>query len=136
MEKYQPYQNTTGGISMGYLRELSNADKHRIIVPVYASSKESEIKIKDKPVGANLLGVRRDYIDGEELKIGAKIFTLVMDGEPEKWGGLFMNIIGVYVLPHSIIKPPPLFTLAPVDQVIEGIRQTCFDVISEFRHII
>lgn len=135
IEKYQPYQNTTGGISMGYLQKISNTDKHKLILRVCVSPKESEIRFKDKPVGANLLGVKIDYIDGEELVSGAKVFTIIMDGEPEKWGSLSMQIKCVYVLPQSIIEPPPQLALAPIDQVVEGIRQTCFDVISEFRYV-
>jgi hypothetical protein len=69
------------------------------------------------------------------LSNGTIILTLVTDGEPEKWKAL-MELKASFAIPKSIIEPPPLFTLAPVDQVLEGIRQTCFDVISEFRYII
>jgi len=132
IEKYQPYQNTTAGISIGYLQKLSNTDKHRIIVPVGIVPREFEAKLK--PEGANILEIQKCYFDGQELSNDTTVLTIVMDGEPQKWNAL-MEFKASFAISNSIIEPPPSFALAPLDQVFEGIRQTCFEVISEFRYI-
>ena len=130
IEKYQPYQTTKVGLTMGYLQKISNTDKHRIIVPVGIAPQEIDAKLK--PKGAKILEDKKEPIDGQELSNGTKLLTLFTDGIPEKWNAS-IGLKVVFIVPRDIVKPPPSYDLAPLDQVFEGIRQTCFSLIYEFK---
>lgn len=131
IERYQPYQNSELGYAIKYLKTLSNTDKHRIIVPVLVSPLGLEAKLR--PVGAHILKLHKDYRDGQELRSGDKILTILMDGKPEKWQAK-MELQAVPVVPHSMIEPPPQYALVTLEKVFEIIQQTCFAIISEFKY--
>jgi hypothetical protein len=118
---------------MLYLRALSNTDKHRIIVPVVVFPEAVEVKAE--PKGARLLSIDRDYILGDALEDGTKLFTVNLEGQSLKDVEMNMQvrISASPAFSTSLIVPPPPYAAVTMEKVMEIISSTCFDILSRFR---
>jgi|SRR5687768_1255446 len=133
IESFQPYHSTEVGRAMLYLRTLSNTDKHRIIVPVVVFPEAVEVKAE--PKGAGLIGIDRDYILGDALENGTKLFTVNLEGQSLKDVEMHMKvrISASPAFSKSLIVPPPPYAAVTMEKVLEIISSTCFDILSRFR---
>jgi len=105
------------------LRNLSDTDKHRIIVPTLVLPQKGNLNAKYE--GAELIQIRNELRFGRQVKKGTKIMTLVLaGGEPGKRKVSMEGIItSMPILPGAII----------LETALNEISATCSEILSEIK---
>lgn len=133
IERYQPYRRSSSGRAMRHLQQLSNIDKHRLILPT-ACYPAGKIDMKIKWEGAELIALKKRMKPGQELKKGTKFLTAVLAQARPGQGKVKMN--GPVPMASGfrpyIIRPPAGDRVVWVYSAIEGIKETCAEVLREF----
>lgn len=131
IERYQPYRRSTKGRAIKYLRNLSDIDKHRVIVPAVIYPHDAKLNIKYR--GGDLIMHEWRVKPGQELKQGTEILRIVLAvsaPEPE------VNVKGTVKLTPSfkpaMARPAPEFTVLGVRYVLGKIKDVCSEILSQF----
>jgi hypothetical protein len=137
VERYQPYRRSPAGRAMRYLQTLSNADKHRLIVPV-ARFPRGKFNLQIKATEAELIAAKKRIEPGEELKIGTKIITAVLaestPGEGKvRMEGTFEPTPGFR---PNMLRPAPGETVVWVDVAIEEAKSVCAEILREIEPLL
>ena len=124
-ERYQPYRRTPVGRVMRTLRNFSDREKHRVIIPVVTIPAASDIEFKAK--GTELVSTVFHFHDGSHVKRGTKIATLTtVGGKPGERAMYVDGMLGVTsMLPGRLVLEPTL----------SAIFDTCTDVLTEFERL-
>ena len=130
-ETYQPYKRSAIGRAMRLLQVLSNLDKHRVVLPTLALPERIEIP-KVTYEDATLIAVEKNVRDGQQIKAGTKLLTLVLafplDGRNRQVG---MNgSLGLWpAFSRSYIKPPKGFHFVGID-ILSDVEHTCNAIVN------
>lgn len=132
IERYQPYRRSTVGRWMRALRNLSDIDKHRLILPTVMLPQRGQFEVKfdwGKVINWELLLKR-----GQAIKPGTKfarcIVAEMVTGQP-----IQMRVKGTIktmpVFPRSYVMPPPGDDAVLIDWLMSGISSTCLEILNE-----
>lgn len=77
VDDFQPYRRTAAGRAMRSLRNLSDTDKHRLLVPALAFPYKVDLKIEVKPPWA-LLGHKELLALHRPVKVGTKLASILL----------------------------------------------------------
>ncbi len=116
---------------MQRLRNLSDIDKHRIIVPTLVLPQAGNLNFKHE--GAELIGTKVDLKFGQEVKKGTKILTLILaGGEPGKRKvSVEGPMTSMPMLPRTLIKPPPREDAVLLEVALNEISDVCSQIIAK-----
>ena len=132
IERHQPYQPTDAGRMMGYLRALSDIDKHRIIIPAPMLPAYGEVNIKYYDWAELILNLDR-YELGQKIKKDTKIHSIVLAGNPPLICLVHVDasttIIPVFLV--ELIKPTPPDDVVDVEFTLDTIAKLCSDILTE-----
>ncbi|MPZ92594.1 MAG: hypothetical protein GEU68_13330 [Actinobacteria bacterium] len=98
-DRYQPYRRTIQGVAMRRLRNLSDIDKHRVIVPTVVLPQVGDLNVHYE--GGELISVRQLMKFGQAARPGLKIMSVTLAGGHP--GGRKVELQGV-------ISSIPIFT--------------------------
>jgi hypothetical protein len=134
IERYQPYRRSTKGRAIRCLRNLSDTDKHRVIIPSFASPTDAEIDLKSE--GGHIIhstGIRLS--SGRQIKKGTRILSVIFAETRPGKGKVRVKDIrmgGCAAFPTWMVRPPPGRDVLPVDTALTDIQAVCTEVINEF----
>lgn len=77
IDDFQPYRRTAAGRAMRTLRNLSDADKHRLLIPAVAFPYKVDLKIEVKPPWT-LVGHKEMLALHRPVKAGTKLASLLL----------------------------------------------------------
>jgi hypothetical protein len=133
IERYQPYRRSTAGRAMRNLRNLSDTDKHRTILPLVTLPQAGNLNIKYE--GAELVGTFVHLKFGREVKKGTKILTLILAGG--EVGKREVSLEGVItsqpIFCRSLLEPPSGTVAVAVEVALNDIRDACEHILSEVK---
>lgn len=131
IERYQPYRRSDYGRAMKYLRNLSDIDKHRIILPV--AILPSKVKLRIEFEGGDPVGPEVWMKSGKQLKEGTEIVRIILAATRENPKVNMKGTIGLtYGLPPAVARPHPPFTALGLGFILESIKNTCTEILSQF----
>jgi hypothetical protein len=127
IERYQPYKRNPFGRAIRALRDLSDMDKHRVIVPAIIAPLAANINIHVAPPAVPIGGGHL-LRDSQRMKLGTKVSTCTILG----------GVIGqreVTVEPRIECYPelPGRLGLEPT---LNAIAATCTQVVSELEALL
>jgi hypothetical protein len=134
IERYQPYRRSSAGRAMKRLRDLTDTDKHRVILPTLVLPQSGDLNLKYE--GAEPVAFIHHLRFGWEIKQGTKIMTLVLaGGEPGKRKvSVEGRVTSTAFFPRSILRPPKGESAVLLEVALNEIRATCEQVRSEIRN--
>jgi hypothetical protein len=124
---YQPYRRTDNGRAIRHLQRLSNADKHRAIVPsvVFPIINVNEVT----PIGGGVvMGFTNPVRVDRELKPGTDLFTVILSGGVP--GQSSVNLHSHLEVDVGILRPHLYSShggpaVTPLDKVMAEIERVC-----------
>jgi len=133
IERYQPYRRSTAGRAMRNLRNLSDIDKHRTILPIVTLPQAGNLNIKYE--GAELVRVIVHLKFGREVKKGTKVLTVILAGG--EVGKRKVSLEGVItsqpIFCRSLLEPPSRTDAVAVEVALNDIRDACERVLIEVK---
>ena len=136
VERYQPYQLTNAGRMIGYLRALSDTDKHRIILPAPMFPAYGEINIKYGK-WAELILSPDTYELGQEIKKDTIIMSVILAGYPPFRNQVHVDATTTIVpaFPVDLIRPTPPDDIVPAELALDGIGDICAQILTEANNL-
>lgn len=133
IERYQPYQPTDKGRWMGYLRVLSDTDKHRIIIPAPMLPADGIVEIKGFELWGRLIRVIDRLKLGQEIKKGTQIISAIIAGVPPAQDQVHVDATTTImpVFPIELIPPTSPDDIVDVEFNLNGIRDVCEEILTE-----
>ena len=130
IERYQPYKRSRQGRAMRRLRMLTDLDKHRILLPVFTTTRKGHFELTHKP-GVRVLDEWHMH-PGRELKRGTKLITVVLSGDPAEHKVRVDGNLDYYpVFPRSLVTPRRGSSTPNIATTLNMIRKTCGDILSQ-----
>jgi hypothetical protein len=118
---------------MGYLRSLSDTDKHRIIIPTPMLPAGGEVEIKGFESWGQLIRVIDRLKLGQEIKKGTQIISAIIAGVPPAQNQVHVDATTTIMPVFSIDSVPPAQPddIVDVEFNLNGIRDVCKEIITE-----
>jgi len=126
IERYQPYHRTPAGRTMREIRNLSNIEKHRFILPIVSTVSKGEYNIDY--YGGELIDVIYDFKRGQELKKGTKLMSLIIAVEGKVKIEFDGDTYPEVIFPPSVIKP-----IVVISAILNAIRFQCYNILLEIK---
>jgi hypothetical protein len=117
VERYQPYRRTLMGKGMRYLRNLSDTDKHRSLVPTIMGLHLGQFV--PKAIGCQVLGARLLVQAPNRIKVGTRMAQVFYaGGTPQRLVGLEAHLTLV----------PALAADVQLESFLNGLDGTCREI--------
>ncbi len=126
ISRYQPHRRTTIGRDLRTLRDLSDSDKHRTVVPMLMAPLDLQCNLDVK--GGRVVGPPTWHIRGKRLRPGVKVVELVIQARPGSQGYVEMQLNGRFY--------PELPNRESVEVRMNSIKTTCESALADFSKVI
>lgn len=135
-DKYQPYRRTIQGVAMRRLRNLSDIDKHRVIVPTVVLPQVGDLTVHYE--GGELIGVRQLMKFGQAARPGLKIMSVTLAGgrAGERKIELQGVISSIPIFSDALLRSPKGTFGISVEGALNEIRDTCEEILETFAAIV
>jgi hypothetical protein len=131
IERYQPYHPSPAGRAMRWLRNLTDFDKHRIVLPAVTLPLEGKLNFSYERAAPIEFVSHVKF--GREIKEGTKLATIVVakisDDKVRVKGEGY--IASVPIFPISLVPPIPGFDAISFEFALDQIKATCSEILDE-----
>jgi hypothetical protein len=130
IQTYQPYNKTASPRFIRRLRNLSDIDKHRIIVPTRVLPLNANINISYE--GCQVLDYALRVRPGREIKNGTELVRVIVAidlGAAHHRVSMDGYLESAPSLPLTLVPPDPGDDAASVEHVMNGISMTVEEII-------
>ena len=116
---------------MRMLRNLSDTDKHRVLIPSTVTAMTFDVNLQI--AGGAILATHEDHKAGHALRRGKALMSaLVAVNDPLKYGvTVDVRIEVTPRLPRVLTPPPPGFGMIGLDVTLGMIRRECHRIVGE-----
>jgi len=130
IECYQPYRRTPKGRLIRRLRNLSDIDKHRIIIPAVALPFEGEFEVTAHH--GKIIETIEHRRRGEPVKPGARLYAYVVAGAASEMT-LRSKISVRAVLPRSVVRPSRGDVATSLRQAMRNTSLVCAEILTRIK---